>query len=100
MKKKTKSVLLAAVCCLTLASCGTSITTPLAATSNPVGNRCGESSYKTYFWGLFGKRHANVGIDQAVKNGGITRISHVDQQRRCYGFFGSRHQYITKVYGE
>lgn len=94
-----KKVLLIGACLLSLASC-TSLTTPIAATSNPVGNKLGEASYKTYFWGLFGRKGANVGIDKAAKDGGITKISHVDYTIKHHGFFGSRTTYTTKVYGE
>ena len=85
-----KKVLLIGACLLSLASCS-SLTTPIAATSNPVGNKLGEASYKTYFWGLFGRRGAN---------GGISKISHVDYTVKHGGFLGSRTTYTTKVYGE
>ena len=94
-----KKLLLICACLLSLASCS-SLTTPIAATSNPVCNKLGEASYKTYFWGLFGRKGANVGIDKAVKNAGITKISHVDYTVKHAGFLGSRTIYTTKVYGE
>lgn len=94
-----KKLLFACVCVLSLASCG-SITTPIAATSNPVGNKVGESSYTTYCWGLFKGKGADMGIDKAVKTSGITKISHVDFNTKKYGFFGARKKYTTKVYGE
>lgn len=94
-----KKLFFACVCVLSLASCG-SITTPIAATSNPVGNKVGEASYKTYCWGMFKGKGANMGIDKAAKEGGITRISHVDFNKKRYGFFGARAKYTTKVYGE
>ncbi|MBQ8502496.1 MAG: hypothetical protein IJ494_09460 [Bacteroides sp.] len=80
------------------ASCA-SVTAPLCATSNPVGNKCGESSYKySKLWG--GKRNADCGIDKAAKNAGITKISHVDQNVKSYGFLGLRVKVTTRVYGE
>lgn len=94
-----KKVLLIGACLLSLASCST-VTTPIAATSNPVGNKVGEASYKTYFWGLFGRKGANVGIDKAAKDGGVTKISHVDYTVKQCGFLGSRKVFTTKVYGE
>lgn len=94
-----KKVFFAAVCCMALASCS-SVTVPFATTSNPVGNKCGESSYTTYCWGLFSKRNADIGINKAAKNAGITKISHVDQNAKRYGFIGSRKRITTRVYGE
>lgn len=93
-----KKLLFAALCCITLASCS-SITAPLYATSNPVGNKCGEASYKyNRFFG--GKRNADCGIDKAAKDAGITKISHVDQNVKKYGFLGMNVKITTRVYGE
>lgn len=94
--KTFKIFALAAVSTLMLASCATT-TTPIAATSNPVGNKCGEASCTRilYFFG----GSANVGLNKAVKNGGITKISHVDYVRKsCLG--GLYTKYTTRVYGE
>jgi len=92
-----KKVFLAAVCCIALASCSTSLTTPLAVTSNPVGTKCGVATYKSVYG--FGSNKADVGINEAAKNGGITRISHVDTVMET-AFFGLIKTYTTKVYGE
>ncbi len=94
-----KKLLLACACVLSLASCS-SLTTPLTATSNPVGNKVGESSYTTYCWGMFGKRNADIGINKAAKEAGITKISHADLNSKRYGFLGARHKVTTRVYGE
>lgn len=95
--KKIKALALAVVSVAMLASCATT-TTPVAATSNPVGNKCGEASCVRVL-GIFGGS-SNVGLNKAVKNGGITKISHVDYvQKKCLGgFLFSR--YTTRVYGE
>ncbi len=99
MKKTLKSVFILGVCVVCLSGCY-SHTTPFAVTSNPVGNKCGEATYKTYCWGLFGGKNANIGIDMAVKEAGIIKISHVDRNVKKYGFFGARKRYTTRVYGE
>lgn len=91
-----KKVLFAAVCCVLLSSCY-SVTTPICATSNPVGNKCGEATYKT---GWFGKKNRDIGIDKAAKQAGITKISHVDINTKKYGFFGCMTKITTRVYGE
>lgn len=79
-----------------LPSCSTSVV-PIAATSNPVGNKCGKAKYSRVLW-LFGGA-ADGGINKAVKTGGITHISHVDKVVKSY-FFGIYTVYTTNVYGE
>ncbi|MDO4949875.1 MAG: TRL domain-containing protein [Bacteroidales bacterium] len=76
-----------------LASC--SSTRPITATSNPVGNKCGEAS-TTRILGLGGSD--NIGINRAAKDGGITRISHVDYS--TFSFLGLYTKMTTRVYGE
>lgn len=93
MKKVMKSVAIAVAAVAMLASCST--TTPVAVTANPVGNKCGEASTSRIL-GLGGS--ANVGINAAAKNGGITRISHVDKS--SYSFLGIYQKFTTRVYGE
>ncbi|MBQ8424160.1 MAG: hypothetical protein IJY36_07900 [Coprobacter sp.] len=92
-----KKLILAAICCAMLTSCY-SYTEAVCATSNPVGNKCGESVYKS--GGLFGRKHNDAGINAAAKNAGITRISHVDRNYKRYGLFGMRKKVTTRVYGE
>lgn len=93
MKKVIKSAAVAIVSVAMLSSCST--TTPIAATSNPVGNKCGQAS-TTRILGFGGS--ANIGINKAAKNAGITKISHVDYS--TYSFLGIYSKYTTRVYGE
>ncbi|MCI9606610.1 MAG: hypothetical protein HFJ94_00375 [Muribaculaceae bacterium] len=83
---------IAIACCAS--SCAT--TTPVAATSNPVGNKCGVAKTVTVL-SIFGGS-ADCGINKAAKNGGITRISHVDSYVKNY--LGIVTIYGTRVYGE
>ena len=53
-----------------------SFTMPLAATSNPIGDKVGRSSIVTWF-GIFPVK-TDASIQAAAKNGGITKISTVD----------------------
>lgn len=95
MKKTIKSVMLIAAVAM-FASCS-SMTTPIAATSNPVGNKCGVAS-TTKILGIFGGS-SNMGINKAAKLGGITQISHVDFVKKSFlGFLVQTYQ--TVVYGE
>ncbi len=94
MKKAIKLAAAAIVSVAMFASC--SSTTPITATSNPVGNKCGEAS-TTRILGIFGGS-TNMGINAAAKNGGITKISHVDQS--SYSVLGIYSKYTVRVYGE
>lgn len=75
-------------------SCST--TTPVVATSNPVGNKVGVAQTTTVL-SIFGGS-ADCGINKAAKNGGITRISHVDAFKKTY--LGIVTIYGVRVYGE
>ena len=82
-----------AFCGMLFASC--SSPAPIAATSNPVGNKCGE--VKTHRILGFGGS-SDLGINKAAKKAGITRISHVD----CYNktILGIYTTIGVRVYGE
>ena len=55
---------------------GCSLTLPVNATSNPVGDKVGTAKATGYLGVLF--FDADASIQQAAKNGGITKISTVD----------------------
>lgn len=93
MKKIFKAAIVCAICAAA-ASCST--TTPVTATSNPVGNKCGVAKTTTVLT-VFGGS-ADCGINKAAKNGGITRISHVDAFTKSY--LGIVTIYGVRVYGE
>lgn len=92
MKKLLK---LALSCGILLVASSCTTTLPVAATSNPVGNKCGVAKTTTVL--CFGGS-ADCGINKAAKNGGITRISHVDQFQKTY--LGIVTIYGVRVYGE
>lgn len=91
-----KVIKFACACAVLLASASCSTTTPVAATSNPVGNKCGVAKTTTVL-SIFGGS-ADCGINKAAKNGGITRISHVDSFTKNY--LGIVTIYGVRVYGE
>jgi hypothetical protein len=70
---------LVATCACILSSC--SLTTPIAATSNPIGTKMGKSSGYCIV-GICLK--ADASIMTAAKNGGITKISTVDYRRKNF----------------
>lgn len=71
-KVKTIFALLAVVAMMS--SC--SLTLPVTATSNPVGNKVGTATATGFLGILF--FNADASIRTAAKNGGITKISTVD----------------------
>ena len=73
MKKVMTIIALFAVVAM-MSSC--SLTLPVAATSNPVGNKVGQATATGFFGVLF--FDADASIRTAAKNGGITKISTVD----------------------
>ena len=97
MKLTLKALAAVAVCAL-VSSCAT-ISNPVTATTNPMGTKCGVAKSSLYLGGLWSSKGAENGIDQAAKNAGITKISHVDSYVKSY-FFGIVEEQIIKVYGE
>lgn len=92
--KIVRTLSLAVATAMILASC--SITTPVAATSNPVGSKRGQATGTCYLSVLcFG---ADASIETAAKNGGITKISTVDITTK--NILGIVVMYTTTVTGE
>jgi hypothetical protein len=94
--KKINKLMMAAVVAggMILSSC--SITMPVNATSNPVGNKVGMSSGSCIFGYLcFG---VDASIQTAAANGGISKISTVDMKMK--NLLGIVVTYETIVTGE
>ena len=96
MKFTLKALAAVAVCAL-VSSCAT-ISSPVTATTNPVGSKCGVAE-STIYLGPWSSKGEENGIEQAAKNAGITKISHVDSYQKLY-FWGLVIKQTTKVYGE
>lgn len=91
---KALKVIAALAVAATLTSC--SCISPLTATSNTVGTKCGQSHAVTILGVLcFGQ---DASIDTAAKKAGITKISHIDQKN--YNVLGIYNKTTTIVYGE
>jgi len=58
-------------------------TTPIAATSNPVGSKTGSASCM-YLLSIFPLGDWDTGVYKAAKNGGISRISTVDSKMQFF----------------
>ena len=97
MKKTFKALVVVAACAL-VTSCST-ISTPVTATTNPFGSKCGVSKSTLYLGGLWSSKGEENGIDKAAKSAGITKISHVDSFMKSY-FLGIVMEQTIKVYGE
>ena len=96
MKFTLKALAAVAVCAL-VSSCAT-ISNPVTATTNPVGSKCGVAE-STIYLGTWSSNGEGNGIEQAAKNAGITKISHVDTYRKNI-LWGLVIKQTTKVYGE
>ena len=96
MKFTLKALAAVAVCAL-VSSCAT-ISHPVTATTNPVGSKCGVAE-STIYLGTWSSNGEGNGIEQAAKNAGITKISHVDTYRKNI-LWGLIIKQTTKVYGE
>jgi len=71
------------------------LTGPSTATANAVGQRMGEASCQSIL-GLIAQ--GDCSIATAARNGGITRISHVDHQTTS--ILGIVATFTVRVYGE
>ena len=72
--KKAKTIFASLAIVAMMSSC--SLTLPVTATSNPVGNKVGTAKATGFLGVLF--FNADASIRTAAKNGGITKISTVD----------------------
>ena len=96
--KKTFKVLATVLTVAFVSSCAT-FSTPVAATGNPVGSKCGVAESTLYLGGLWSSKGEENGIDKAAKEAGITKISHVDSYTKNI-LLGLIIKQTTKVYGE
>lgn len=92
--KKVFGIFAVAAGLFAMASC-TSVA-PVCATSNNVGSKCGTAT-ETKILGIF-PFTGDHGINAAAKNGGVSKISHVDME--CYNICGYIYtKTTTRVYG-
>lgn len=93
MKKLFFSLLATIATCTLLSSC--CVTSPVCATSVPLGSKMGETSQQFVLGFAFTQ---GGGIQEAAKSAGITKISHIDVQTQpLYPIIGKK---TTIVYGE
>ena len=88
MKRKIKMLMLAPVAALAFSSC---VSQYHMVTDNPVGNKVGTAKLKIFAKG------ADMSIEKAAKNGGITKIGLVQVKTTYYFIFPVSK---TIVYGE
>ncbi len=91
--RKLVTLLAVAVMVLSLGGCFT-LDAPVDATSNPVGEKVGESSGSL----ILGIGNVDSSIRQAAANGGISEISTVDFEIR--NILGVYQEFTTTVTGE
>lgn len=99
---KTRSLIAAFSTAVLLSSCGTCVTTPLFVTNNPTGNKVGYAEYSRKAFSLKKYDNMSLGLNAAVKNGGITKISYVDQtvKSKCILGIPYKKTYRIAAYGE
>ena len=95
--KFTIKALAAVAACVLLNSCVT-ISHPIAATTHPVGTKCGEAKSHIIL-GIWSSKGDENGIDKAAKSAGIKKISHVDSYMKSY-LLGLYMEQTIKLYGE
>ncbi|WP_439183883.1 TRL-like family protein [Carboxylicivirga taeanensis] len=89
--KKIKNYVACLACTALLASC--TMTLPVATTSNPTGSKVGVSK-ATVVLGLYFGQDASIG--KAAKNGGVTKVSTVDQKHtNILGLFQTFETIVT-----
>ncbi|MBQ0021140.1 MAG: hypothetical protein KBT39_11550 [Bacteroidales bacterium] len=97
--KKIFSIIGAGVFAAMLLSSCCSATHVVGISSNSaVGSKMGVSEQKTIL-GFFGKGGPEQSIKAAAANGGITKISHVEEYNKSI-FFGVVVKHQIRVYGE
>ena len=102
--KKIKMMVCAVVVALAMTSCETvgmigaiytGDTQPVAVTSNVLGKKVGTAKCASVL-GI--AAYGDAGINAAAKNGGITKISHID--RKTFSVLGIYSSFEYIVYGE
>lgn len=82
----------------TFSSC-CSVNYPMYSSATPeLGTKVGEANSKTIF-GFIGKGGPTATLKDAAKNGGITKVNHVERTEKSI-FFGLVKKHTTRVYGE
>ena len=99
MKTKFMMILASVGVTLTmLCSCVTVNSGAAISSNSPVGPKMGEAK-STIYLGLWSSQGEQNNIQQAAKNGGITKISHVEYVD-VSKFFGLIIDHTTRVFGE
>ena len=81
-----------------LTSCATINSGAALAEKAPIGQKVGETQ-STYFLGLWSSNGQQNNIQQAAKNGGITKVTQVEYVDQAV-LFGLFIKHTTRVYGE
>lgn len=98
MKKIMTMAASAAFVVASLCSCATINSGAAISSNSPVGQKVGEAS-SNIILGLWSSQGEQNNLQQAAKNGGITKISHVEYIDKSM-FMGIVIKHTTRVYGE
>ena len=88
----------AAFAAVMLCSCATINSGAAISSNSPVGTKMGEAK-STIILGLWSSKGEENNLQEAAKNGGISKISHVEYVDKvvCFGLWI---EHTTRVYGE
>lgn len=98
MKKLLFVTVMSVLTALSFSSC-CSVNYPLYSSATPdLGTKVGVATSKTIL-GFIGKNGPQATLKDAAKNGGITKVNHVERTEKSI-FFGIVREHTTRVYGE
>ncbi len=98
MKKIMKMVAIATVAVVTFTSCSTINSGAAISSNSPIGSKMGEAK-STIIFGLWSSKGEENNIKTAAKNGGISKVSHVEYVDKsiCLGLVV---KHTTRVFGD
>lgn len=86
------------ICTLGMTSCMTINSGAAISSNSPIGTKMGEAK-STVILGLWSSKGDSNNLQQAAKNGGIKKVSHVEYIDKSY-LLGLWTKHTTRVYGE
>jgi hypothetical protein len=98
MKKMLSMAAAAFLTASLFVSCATINSGAAISSQAPIGSKVGEAK-STIYLGLWSSQGENNDLQKAAKNGGITKISHVEYIDKSI-FLGLVIEHITRVYGD
>ena len=99
MKKIMTFAAAAAFAVCFMSSCATVNSGAAIGEKGAIGQKLGEAKSTYYLWGLWSSQGEKNNLQEAAKNGGISKVAQVEYIDKSI-FFGLIIQHTTRVYGE